>query len=522
MKQKTFFTSDWHIGNSNVIRLSNRPFRDVEHMHQVLINNHNNTVPPDGIIYCLGDMLQSSIEVCTEVISQMNGTKILLMGNHDPSATRALRCGFDVVLNSAGIVIGKEHVTMSHCPLRGVFREDVTGMKGAVEGENWHGESRHWKFSIQDFGQFHLHGHIHCLSEDTEILTQAGFKKWQDISESDKALTRNPTTGKDSWEPITQLITSEFDGELIVGKSRHFHQEFTNNHRLLVKDRNSEGFDLKTHEQLTYKINKYPVTSNVNQHTEGLKIEDNILRLLVWIAADGSFDPNGSGVRFKFKKQRKILKLKELLTELNYEFTHCKRKCGVETLRFNYNKHPEILEFFDITNKTLPKALAGVNRRQAEIIFHTYAITDGCYMNGSRSIIQICTSKEREADLLQQLFIKNDIYCKIGDKVHPSGEWVAKILYVNLERSLTSLHSDINFSRKPYKGIVWCIQVNNQNFMIRHKGTVSFTGNSPNNGRSTKTLGRQYDVGVDANNYTPVSISTIERWIHATKKKESE
>ena len=161
MKQKTFFTSDWHIGNSNVIRLSNRPFRDVEHMHQVLINNHNSTVPPDGIIYCLGDMLQSSIEVCTEVISQMNGTKILLMGNHDPSATRALRCGFDVVLNSAGIVIGKEHVTMSHCPLRGVFREDVTGMKGAVEGENWHGESRHWKFSIPDHGQFHLQAHIH-------------------------------------------------------------------------------------------------------------------------------------------------------------------------------------------------------------------------------------------------------------------------------------------------------------------------------------------------------------------------
>jgi len=34
-------------------------------------------------------------------------------------------------------------------------------MKGRIEGENWHGENRHPDFSIESFGQFHLHGHIH-------------------------------------------------------------------------------------------------------------------------------------------------------------------------------------------------------------------------------------------------------------------------------------------------------------------------------------------------------------------------
>jgi calcineurin-like phosphoesterase family protein len=34
-------------------------------------------------------------------------------------------------------------------------------MKGNVEGELWHGESRHERFSVPDTGQFHLHGHIH-------------------------------------------------------------------------------------------------------------------------------------------------------------------------------------------------------------------------------------------------------------------------------------------------------------------------------------------------------------------------
>ena len=58
-----------------------------------------------------------------------------------------------------------EKVTMSHCPLMGVWREDTTNMRGANPDnpENWHGEHRrkHQNCSMFDDGQFHLHGHIH-------------------------------------------------------------------------------------------------------------------------------------------------------------------------------------------------------------------------------------------------------------------------------------------------------------------------------------------------------------------------
>ena len=162
MKNDTYLTADWHLFGSKVIEYSKRPFKDVEHMHRVLVNNYNNTVPEYGICYMLGDMLQGPVEGCKEIIDSLNGTKILILGNHDPNPTRAMRCGFDAVMNVAGIVIGKELVTMTHCPLRGVWREDVTGMRGATEGENWHKESVHWRFSIDDFGQFHAHGHTHA------------------------------------------------------------------------------------------------------------------------------------------------------------------------------------------------------------------------------------------------------------------------------------------------------------------------------------------------------------------------
>ena len=98
-----------------------------------------------------------------KVISQLKGTKVLILGNHDKGITTMYNCGFDVVLYSASIYIGKERVTMTHCPLRGVKREDITNMRGSNPGDNWHGESRekHKMCSITDEGQYHIHGHTH-------------------------------------------------------------------------------------------------------------------------------------------------------------------------------------------------------------------------------------------------------------------------------------------------------------------------------------------------------------------------
>ena len=44
MNKKIYWTSDWHIGHKAVIDFSNRPFKDCDDMHRVLINNYNSTV----------------------------------------------------------------------------------------------------------------------------------------------------------------------------------------------------------------------------------------------------------------------------------------------------------------------------------------------------------------------------------------------------------------------------------------------------------------------------------------------
>lgn len=159
-RKNIFFTSDWHIGHENVLVYSNRPFKDINHMHRVLVNNYNACVRDDDICYFLGDVGLSKKEITKRVISELNGTKILIQGNHDPGINACYDLGFDVVINSASIKVGSNLVTMNHFPLFGVYREDTSTMTKS-EGMNWHGELKHKLWTLEDRGQFHLHGHIH-------------------------------------------------------------------------------------------------------------------------------------------------------------------------------------------------------------------------------------------------------------------------------------------------------------------------------------------------------------------------
>jgi calcineurin-like phosphoesterase family protein len=194
--RRIYFTSDWHVGHKNVIEFDCRPFKDLDHMHRVLVNNYNATVGEEDLCYFLGDVGLCKSEVLAKVLQELNGTKVLVLGNHDKGATAMHRLGFDVVLNVAAIEVAGELVTMTHCPLRGVWREDVEGMKGSAEGEHWHGETRHLNFSIEAFGQFHLHGHTHkgpderILDRQMDVGVRANNYRPVSISEIESWITK--------------------------------------------------------------------------------------------------------------------------------------------------------------------------------------------------------------------------------------------------------------------------------------------------------------------------------------------
>jgi calcineurin-like phosphoesterase family protein len=127
--KNTFFTSDTHFGHANIIRLCNRPFKDVEEMNEKLVENWNRVVPEDGTVFHLGDFAFGGSALWNSIIPRLNGQIYLIIGNHD---RKNLRQGymdkFVGVLPQMQIQIEKRSIYLNHYPFLcygGSYRNDA-------------------------------------------------------------------------------------------------------------------------------------------------------------------------------------------------------------------------------------------------------------------------------------------------------------------------------------------------------------------------------------------------------------
>ena len=73
----TYFTSDLHFGHSNIIKLCNRPFADVESMDAALIENWNKKVKKNDTVYVLGDIVADELFIPYYIAKNINGIVFL-------------------------------------------------------------------------------------------------------------------------------------------------------------------------------------------------------------------------------------------------------------------------------------------------------------------------------------------------------------------------------------------------------------------------------------------------------------
>ena len=83
--QKIWFISDLHLGHRNVIKFCNRPYSNEKEMGISLIQNWNDVVNENDIVFVLGDTFWfNDSHSIKRVLSQLKGKDIyILPGNHD-------------------------------------------------------------------------------------------------------------------------------------------------------------------------------------------------------------------------------------------------------------------------------------------------------------------------------------------------------------------------------------------------------------------------------------------------------
>lgn len=79
-----FFTSDTHFGHKFILTAGEgRPFASIEEHDEALVENWNSVVGPDDTVVHLGDVVMGTRTENLQIIKRLNGTKILIPGNHD-------------------------------------------------------------------------------------------------------------------------------------------------------------------------------------------------------------------------------------------------------------------------------------------------------------------------------------------------------------------------------------------------------------------------------------------------------
>lgn len=83
MSTKVFVIGDTHFGHSKILEFEkeHRPFSSIEEHNEKLIANWNSVVSKNDVVWHLGDVLFG--ESSFNILRRLNGTKHLVMGNHD-------------------------------------------------------------------------------------------------------------------------------------------------------------------------------------------------------------------------------------------------------------------------------------------------------------------------------------------------------------------------------------------------------------------------------------------------------
>ena len=310
----------------------------------------------------------------------------------------------------------------------------------------------------------------HCFSEDVEVLTPTGWRRIIDVNIGEAVGTVNKETKDFQWNIAKDKFVYDNYKHLYHLKSQTVDLMVTDKHGLVGYNEDNSIFEEFTASELAISNNKYKfICAAEKNYNAGVDIEGNMLRLLVNISSDGCIEDNG--IRFHLRKERKIAHLIALLDSLELKYSVHKQSCGTTKIRIMKESAKPIIDTYFNKGKILPEILRDVKPSQAKIILDEYSITDGNKNKDAKNSYQISTNKKEEADLLQEIFVKNGFRSSFIKRI--SGNYC---LTVNTN-PLTPISRN-NVSIVPYRGRVSCLTVDNGTLIVRSKGKTVVTQNT--------------------------------------------
>ncbi|HQU82111.1 MAG TPA: GDP-mannose 4,6-dehydratase [Pyrinomonadaceae bacterium] len=357
-----------------------------------------------------------------------------------------------------------------------------------------------------------------CFSDDTEVLTKDGWKFFPDVTENDEFVTLTKEHKLEYHRPF-EVIKQRYIGELIHFKNNNCDLLVTPNHKMYVRERDKENFELipafasirwdraqmlkvVNYEGEEKKWFNFDVDEEARRFAKSPFVEK--INMDDWLEFFGYFVAEGCVSQQKGNYRVLIAQSKEKNTE-NYN----KIRACLERLPFNFTDSFD--HQFCITNKQLyfylsqfgksdkkfiPTELKNLSKRQLRILFEAMMLGDGnkrgdtYYSNSYRLMSDF-------QEVLLKLGYNGNI--RVTDKRKEKPIYATHILNKSNKRFITPSYPERTV--REYDGYVYCVNVPNHVIYVRRNGKALFCGNCYDEGkRIAETLfmdyHRQNDVDI--------------------------
>lgn len=349
-----------------------------------------------------------------------------------------------------------------------------------------------------------------CYDEQTEVLTDKGWKYWSEVTEEDSFYTLSQDKKIEIQKP-TQLFKKKYTGKMISFKTRNLDLLVTPNHNMLVENRKTGSLELMRADAYANNFYYYSIPKqgewigedkptitfsgieytkycfgNAYQTVSSTYTFD----MKDWMAFLGIFlsegwiykGEKGSSKDYLIVISQKKEPNKTLIRELLHRMGISYNEKGVKNGFAIYDKtlHSYLKQFGYQKDRFIPREIFSLDRKYLEILYKWLMLGDGSI--NKRGQETYYTNSETLANNVQELVLKLGYGSGLKKKIrfHKAKEKFISIYEVT--RHVKSKHYWIQNSSKidyvDYNGMIYCAEVPNHTLMVRRNGKATWCGNS--------------------------------------------
>lgn len=319
-----------------------------------------------------------------------------------------------------------------------------------------------------------------CVTGDHEVLTQEGWKRFDEYDGKAPIAEWNPDGEKIRWTVPEGLTVAPYKGDMHVWAGRNFSAVMTPNHHLPTYYDTAQARPYYEEVQHIRDSARLPVMGTLDQPEA--PYTDEQLRLMVAVQADGHINASG-GIVLGLTKARKVARLRELLQRPYREKPGAN---GAAIFRIRRSDAADINAMLDAKHFRLPLLLS-LSLRQRQLVLEEVLHWDGSDNRHRTTGKQTAFYTSHEGDAraihtIAKLSGQNALLRDDGMQTTPYG--VVRMWRVSFNRAARTRVQAIAKSTVPFEGTVYCVTMPTQHFMMRHGNSIVVSSNTLNYGGS--------------------------------------